>query len=455
MPRDISGNYTLPSGINPVVSGTLIDVDWANPTLDDVALQLNNVVTRDGLLGPLAPIGFPAGTQLLPSITFAADTDTGIYNGFANNLNFTAGGTLGLLLSATGVRAYLPLRLPDGTVADPAVTVGASSGFYLEGASDIGVSVGDTIRAAFNSGGLDLLAGSAASPSLSFLTDTNSGMFSGGADIVDFTTGGVGKGGFGATPGFYVGDRDTDAGSSGVGLYVRPRLVSALVTQYGALVNTMFSSAATTAVYAGYINPRFESGAYTSNSVGLMRLANPTLGGGGHAITTLRGLHVEDLTSGTNNQGIYLGVTAGANKYAIYSPGDAESYFAGNLEAANVLSGTHTPVVSSTTNVSASTPGVAQWMRVGDVVTMSGPIDIDPTLASTLTILHLTLPFASDFTSTAQCAGVIANNGVNAIRQAGIIYCNTTNNLARIEFTTAAADTANQGWTYTLTYLIV
>lgn len=53
MPRDISGNYTLPAG-NPVVDDTIIDVNWANPTMADIATQLNNVWTRDGNLGPTA-----------------------------------------------------------------------------------------------------------------------------------------------------------------------------------------------------------------------------------------------------------------------------------------------------------------------------------------------------------------------------------------------------------------
>lgn len=54
MPRDSSGNYTLPIG-NPVIDGTVIDVDWANPTMADIAVQLNNVLTRDGLLGYTVP----------------------------------------------------------------------------------------------------------------------------------------------------------------------------------------------------------------------------------------------------------------------------------------------------------------------------------------------------------------------------------------------------------------
>lgn len=78
MSRDGSGNYTLPAG-NPVVSGTIIDVNWANPTMADIAQQLNNVVTRDGALGPLVPIGAVDGTQALPGMSFKLASGTGLW----------------------------------------------------------------------------------------------------------------------------------------------------------------------------------------------------------------------------------------------------------------------------------------------------------------------------------------------------------------------------------------
>jgi hypothetical protein len=78
MPRDSSGNYTLPVG-NPVIDGTVIDVNWANPTMNDIAVQLNNVITRDGLLGPTLPMYFVDGTPALPGIAFNAQHGTGIW----------------------------------------------------------------------------------------------------------------------------------------------------------------------------------------------------------------------------------------------------------------------------------------------------------------------------------------------------------------------------------------
>jgi hypothetical protein len=91
MPRDLSGNYALPPE-NPVVDGTTIETIWANPTLDDIALQLNNVVTRDGVASPTAPIRFASGTAAIPSISFLADTGLGFYRISSNTMGWASSG---------------------------------------------------------------------------------------------------------------------------------------------------------------------------------------------------------------------------------------------------------------------------------------------------------------------------------------------------------------------------
>lgn len=78
MPRDGSGIFTLPPG-NPVVSGSIIESAWANNTMADLAAQLNNVLTRDGLLNPTAPVRFPDGSAVSPAFTFVNQTNLGLY----------------------------------------------------------------------------------------------------------------------------------------------------------------------------------------------------------------------------------------------------------------------------------------------------------------------------------------------------------------------------------------
>ena len=55
MPRNNNGVYELPTG-NPVISGTLIEAEWANDTMEDIAEALTNSVPRNGsapMTGPL------------------------------------------------------------------------------------------------------------------------------------------------------------------------------------------------------------------------------------------------------------------------------------------------------------------------------------------------------------------------------------------------------------------
>jgi hypothetical protein len=99
MPRDASGNYTLPLG-NPVIDGTIIDVNWANPTMADIAAQLNNVYTRDGLLGPQAPFKIIDGTENAPGLAFNSEPGLGWYRDGASVIGNAAGGQTVAWLSA-------------------------------------------------------------------------------------------------------------------------------------------------------------------------------------------------------------------------------------------------------------------------------------------------------------------------------------------------------------------
>lgn len=54
MPRNPQGLYTLP--LPPVVPGELIEANWANPTLDDIASALTGSLPRNGTAPMLAPL---------------------------------------------------------------------------------------------------------------------------------------------------------------------------------------------------------------------------------------------------------------------------------------------------------------------------------------------------------------------------------------------------------------
>ena len=78
MPRDSNGNYTPPNS-NPVVTGTIIESDWANQTVNDLATAMTGSLSRNGQGGMLAPLKHVNGSALLPAVTWANDVQSGLY----------------------------------------------------------------------------------------------------------------------------------------------------------------------------------------------------------------------------------------------------------------------------------------------------------------------------------------------------------------------------------------
>ncbi|GAG30728.1 unnamed protein product, partial [marine sediment metagenome] len=90
MPRDSSGNYTLPAG-NPVVSGTVITSNWANTTMSDVANALTDSLSRTGQGGMLAPMLFDDGAILTPGIAWALEPTMGFYRDSTQDMRASVG----------------------------------------------------------------------------------------------------------------------------------------------------------------------------------------------------------------------------------------------------------------------------------------------------------------------------------------------------------------------------
>jgi hypothetical protein len=91
MSRDSNGNYTLPEG--PVITGTLIESDWANTTMDDLAAALTDSLSRTGQGGLQIGIEFPNGNADLPSITFINNISSGLYLAVGGDIRMSVNGT--------------------------------------------------------------------------------------------------------------------------------------------------------------------------------------------------------------------------------------------------------------------------------------------------------------------------------------------------------------------------
>lgn len=78
MPRDSNGNYSLPAG-NPVAPGELVEADWANDTMNDVAAALNDSLSRSGDGGMLVSLTFSDGDESAPGIAWENEPSSGFY----------------------------------------------------------------------------------------------------------------------------------------------------------------------------------------------------------------------------------------------------------------------------------------------------------------------------------------------------------------------------------------
>ena len=154
------------------------------------------------------------------------------------------------------------------------------------------------------------------------------------------------------------------------------------------------------------------------------------------------GSNITDIvTRNHNNLQSFQGGTAGE----YYHMTSAQNTLVGQLD-----SGTYTPTLTNTTNISASTAYVCQYMRVGSVVTVSGKLDVDPTAGGTV-ILGVSVPIASNFTAEEQAGGVGASDSTNETPMS--IYADSTND--RVTFESSKLGGGNQHVHFAFTYRII
>lgn len=123
------------------------------------------------------------------------------------------------------------------------------------------------------------------------------------------------------------------------------------------------------------------------------------------------------------------------------------------LTGANIAGGgTYTPTLTGVANVAASTAYVCQYAREGVSVFVSGKVDIDPTSATTLTQLGISLPVASNFAAAENCGGTAVASAV--FGYAAAIAADLTNDRAELAFTTAT-DVANRSWAFSFQYVVI
>lgn len=116
----------------------------------------------------------------------------------------------------------------------------------------------------------------------------------------------------------------------------------------------------------------------------------------------------------------------------------------------SVESGQYTPTGTAVSNCSGVTPSVANYMRVGDVVTVSGYVTFTTTAGgATLTQVGLSLPIASNLGASYDCAGVGASAGTTNNNNETSIQGDASNNRAELQFYSSATGSVTKWYTYT------
>lgn len=116
-----------------------------------------------------------------------------------------------------------------------------------------------------------------------------------------------------------------------------------------------------------------------------------------------------------------------------------------------VTSGTYTPALTNVANLAASTAYVCQFLRVGTLVTVSGRVDVDPTLTATDTQLGISLPVASNFATADQCAGTAWAPTLTS--EGGAILADLTNDRAVLQW--RSVDITNAARYFTFSYQVI
>lgn len=114
--------------------------------------------------------------------------------------------------------------------------------------------------------------------------------------------------------------------------------------------------------------------------------------------------------------------------------------------------GTYSATFTNVDNLDSTPSSVTcQYLRVGNTVTVSGSVTVDPTLPAATTKVAISLPIASDLATTEQCAGTAVSPTIAG--QCAAILGDTAANRAEMQW--ISGDTTSQAMYFTFTYVII
>lgn len=135
--------------------GTVIQSIWANTTVTDIGNELTNSLPRDGQAPMTGVLKIIDGTSNIPGLSFNSDSATGLFRPAAGSVGVAVSGTEQLRITTTGIKVTGTTSLSDGAVGAPTLTFTSESntGLYRAGAGTLAVAVGGVQVGTFTSSG--------------------------------------------------------------------------------------------------------------------------------------------------------------------------------------------------------------------------------------------------------------------------------------------------------------
>lgn len=170
--------------------------------------------TATGFLSAQPLVG-PAGAVGAPAYTTTGDLDTGVYFPAANTVAISAGGTNQLQVDGSKILSNQVFQAPSGGLPNPSYSFSADTltGMYRSGSSTIGFecagslihSIAPLVITTANGVQFQSGSGSVGTPTYSFTSDSDTGIYNPSANWCSIATGGVDKLDVGSTYTNFVG----------------------------------------------------------------------------------------------------------------------------------------------------------------------------------------------------------------------------------------------------------
>jgi hypothetical protein len=149
----------------------------------------------------IASLNVITGICAAPQFLFYAEPTTGFVNPTTDTLAFMTNSINRLTINTAVITTTLPIVGPNGAATAPSYSFSGdpNTGMYSGGADVLAFSTGGTSRLQITTANLTstipiiVPVGSAVAPSYSFSGDPNTGVFSSAADTIDFSTGGTSR----------------------------------------------------------------------------------------------------------------------------------------------------------------------------------------------------------------------------------------------------------------------